>query len=204
MTEPVGHSWWLAFGRRRVLIAGTLAATVIVGVFIATVVGALAASAATRIGVGAVGVVGVWLTSATLRDMTVPPPGTHGALPRALPSRRRSRARVIATWLGRRVRPGRPEIRHTPWAELEATVRLAETSAADFHIRLRRRLAVTIGRRLRIAGIDPNDRDRVVGALGELAAQIVDPASDVLEDRHAPGVPATELRELLRKVEALS
>lgn len=88
-------------------------------------------------------------------------------------------------------------------AALELLIALGERSAADFHARLQPRLrAVAVGRLVR-AGIDPNDGAAVSDALGPLGMAVVR-ESGPRPEHDAPGVDASTVRDLLRRVEGLA
>lgn len=89
-------------------------------------------------------------------------------------------------------------------ASLEFLVTLGERSAADFHARLRPRLRSVATGRLLLAGIDPNDRPAVTEAIGPLGAAVVGDAATRRPERNEPGVEATRVCDLLRRLDGLA
>jgi hypothetical protein len=201
LTAPLDHR----LRRRRVAIAGILAAVVAAGLGLTLVAGALAPADVSRIAVGVLGVIGIWLAGATLQDVTERPDDHADDAARAvMRAQWRAHLRAFADRTFRKASWRWHDSELDGWVGLEQIVRFSEGSAVDFHARLRPRLSTTISRRLRTAGIDPADRAQVVAVLGELGAGIVEADSFPPHDREAPGVPAVALRDLLRRVESLS
>ncbi len=85
----------------------------------------------------------------------------------------------------------------------ERVVRFSEGSALDYRSMLKPRLAAVASRRLGDAGIDLVDGDAVESLLGPEAARIIDPLEPPPERRDARGVPATTVRDLLRRLDQL-
>lgn len=174
-------------------------------------VGSLGLSQAVRIGIGVLGA--VWLpyaarslaeASADGRAPARSRAGAAGSLPLAV----RLRARPLFARfdrVGRLRRVGRTRRSEPPedWEITRALVRLSESSAIEFHTRIRPRVATVARHRLAAAGIDPSDRGAVLAAIGEVGAAVLDPSVAPPRDREAAGVPAAALVSLLRRLEEL-
>jgi len=88
-------------------------------------------------------------------------------------------------------------------AALERSIRFGASTAGDFYAQLRPRLVSLAKARLSRYGVALSDRKRVEELLGRDAYVIVDPECPPPVDRFAPGVPLSQLRGLLDKLEAL-
>ncbi|MHB8436649.1 MAG: hypothetical protein ACYDC0_12370 [Acidimicrobiales bacterium] len=86
----------------------------------------------------------------------------------------------------------------------EQLVRFSESSAMDFHSKLRPRLSAVAMSRLTARGIDLSDRDEVSAVLGPVGADLVDPSRAAPADRDLPGVPASVVRDLLFRLDDLT
>ncbi|HLI44112.1 MAG TPA: hypothetical protein VKU92_06545 [Acidimicrobiales bacterium] len=175
---------------------------VVAGVAVAHGAGVLGLAQAVRIAVGLVGVLLLPVAAGMLARACGPidPHATAGPL---APGRLRSRIARLVPGLVRRHGPRQDGTPHEPWEATVALVRLSASHGLEFHARIRPRVAAVARHRLGSVGIDPSDREAVRAVLGELGAAIADPAPAEPPDRDAPGVPATELVALLRRLEEL-
>jgi hypothetical protein len=172
-----GRRRWKASASLSVLVAGALV--------LAHGAGVIGASEAARVGVAALGVLYLGAVIVTLNGELDVAEQEGGAWRR---------------W-HRSVQPADERDEVTGLAML---VRFSEMSAMDYHVRLRPRIARIAERRLESSGIALADRDRVAAALGPLGPDLVDPELRPPVERDAPGVPATEVRDLLLRLDALA
>ncbi len=195
--------------RLRVRVTGSLAVLGVAGLAVAHGSGVVGLDQAVRIAVAIVGALALILAVGIVRDQAEPPLQVPAAVITARPPGRVER---LAGWTVDRASWRRRAIegrRHRTdlsgeWAGVEQIVRFSETSAMDFHVRLRPRISAVVTRRLEIAGVDPADSARVAELLGPIGPLVADRRPRPPEDRQAPGVPAPAVRDLLRRVEELS
>ena len=111
----------------------------------------------------------------------------------AYPNERRS---ALAAALERKAVkvPRPPEIER-----LERELTLATATAFDLHARLRPTLREIAGMRLAVRGLDADGEE----VLGERLWELVRPDRPPPTDRHAPGLPLTELRRVVERLEEL-
>jgi hypothetical protein len=194
--------------RLRTLVTTWLAVIVVVALSVAHGAGVVGLSQAVRLGVAIVGALAVILVAGIVRDESDPPPELPSAVRRARPRPRVERWASSLAMLASRRRRAVEEVRRRAdvageWAGMEQIVRFSESSAMDFHVRLRPRVSAVVRRRIELAGIDPSDTARVTEALGPLGPPLVHMGARPPQDRHAPGVPAAAVRDVLRRAEEL-
>lgn len=180
-----------------------VSALVAAGLLVARLAGVMGTVATIRLGVALVGLLALNTVTSLLSRLE--PLGPPGPLAAATPEGSGA-GRPLGLLARARRRLGRKpvEMRTNEPPEvvtLDKLVWLSESSAMDFYSLLRPRLAAVGRRRLRGAGIDPDDEPAVAAALGP-GAEWMKPSGPP-EDRHAAGVRAEAVLELLRRLESL-
>ena len=183
--------------RRRAAGPALFAVASIVVLVALHVAGGLRLSFSVRIGIGALGLAVLWPVAGALLGLLDRDGDdwTGAPLPRPVST---LRERIAARRSG--LRPAsRREVE-----ELSLLLRLSAESPADFHVRVKPRLAAVVRHRLGAAGVDVADADAVRSAFGDLAVSLLDDTSRIPRDPKTPGVPPVVVRDLLRRAEESS